>query len=58
MSVVLAGEDESVKFRVLADPESGWALGVRQYRGHDDRTRFDEFRDPDNIRLEFWLPAG
>ena len=103
MSVVLAGEDESVKFRVLAEPESGWALGVRQYRGHDDGSRFDEFRvgldhfafgvdsravleqwerelarlgvpftpiaetpigsvivfrDPDNIQLEFWLPAG
>ena len=101
MQVVLTGDDDTVRFRVLADPESGWILGVRQYqnRGSD---RFDEyrtgldhlafgvssrseleawesalstrgvthspiaetpigsvvvFRDPDNIQLEFWLPA-
>jgi glyoxylase I family protein len=103
MSTVLAGEDDTVRFRVLADPQSGWVLGVRQYLGRDGGTTFDEFRvgldhfafgvedraalerwerelarlsipftpiaetpigsvivfrDPDNIQLEFWLPAG
>ncbi len=43
MSVVLSGEDESVKFRVLADPASGWVLGVRQYLGKEEGV-FDEFR--------------
>lgn len=101
MSVVLAGDDETVKFRVLADPASGWVLGVRQYHGREGgdfdefRTGLDHFafsvesraaleeweselsargikytpiaetpigsvivfRDPDNIQLEFWLPA-
>jgi glyoxylase I family protein len=102
MQVALAGENDDVKFRVLVDPTSGWALGVRQYHGREG-TRFDEFRtgldhfafsvtsrteleawepelktrgieyspiaetpigsvivfrDPDNIQLEFWLPAG
>jgi len=102
LQVVLEGDDPTVRFRVLADPESGWLLGVRQYHGHEEGT-FDElrtgldhfafgvsslevlqawedrlqemgvihspiaetpigtvivFRDPDNIQLEFWLPAG
>ena len=102
MQVVLAGGDESVTYRVLADPDSGWVLGVRQYSAHPP-GRFDKFRagldhfafsvssraeleqwerelttrgiaftpitetpigtvivfrDPDNIQLEFWLPAG
>ncbi len=96
------GDSEDVKFRVLADPESGWVLGVRQYPSYP-ADRFDEFRtgldhlafgvatraeledwerelssrgitftpiaetsigsvivfrDPDNIQLEFWLPAA
>jgi len=111
MQVALKGDSEDVKFRVLADPESGWVLGVRQYSSYPaDRfdesypaDRFDEFRtgldhlafgvatraeledwekelssrgitftpiaetpigsvivfrDPDNIQLEFWLPAS
>lgn len=102
MQVVLDGEDPSVRFRVLAHPESGWVLGVRQYTDGDDgnfdefRTGLDHFafavssrsdleeweghleeagvhftpiaetpigsviafRDPDNIQLELWLPAG
>jgi glyoxylase I family protein len=102
MQVVLTGDDESVSFRLLADPQSGWALGVRQYHARRDdgfdefRTGLDHFafgvasrgeleewerelsergleftpiaetpigsvivfRDPDNIQLEFWLPAG
>ena len=102
MQVVLQGEDETVKFRVLAHPASGWIVGLRQYFGKEDQA-FDEFRtgldhfaftvdsreeltaweaelakrditytpttdtpigtvvvfrDPDNIQLEFWLPAG
>lgn len=101
MQIVLAGDDDTVKFRVLAHPESGWLLGVRQYHGRDAdsfdelRTGLDHFafgvasraeletwerelatrgiaftpiaetpigsvvvfRDPDNIQLEFWLPA-
>ena len=102
MQVVLAGDDESVKFRVLVHPDSGLALGVREYHARDADS-FDEFRtgldhvafgvasraeledwerelavrgvpfspiaetsigsvivfrDPDNIQLEFWLPAG
>jgi len=43
MSVVLSGDDETVKFRVLADPDSGWVIGVRQYLGKD-ADDFDEFR--------------
>jgi glyoxylase I family protein len=101
MIVVLSVDDESVRFRVLAHPESGWVLGVRQYAGRpadgfdEFRTGLDHlafgvasraelegwerelaargvtyspiaetpigtvivFRDPDNIQLEFWLPA-
>jgi glyoxylase I family protein len=102
MQVVLKGDDDTVQFRVLAHPESGWLIGVRQYLGREGGA-FDEFctgldhfafavssraelegweqrlreagivftpiaetsigsvivfRDPDNIQLEFWLPAG
>jgi glyoxylase I family protein len=102
MPIVMDGDDPTVRFRVLAHPESGWVVGVRQYHGHEDgdfdefRTGLDHFafevgsrseleswedrlrengvaftpitetpigsvivfRDPDNIQLEFWLPAG
>jgi glyoxylase I family protein len=102
MQEVLRGDDDSVRFRVLACPASGWVLGVRQYIGREEgafdefRTGLDHFafgvssraelegweqrlreagvtftpiaetpigsvivfRDPDNIQLEFWLPAG
>ena len=102
MQVVLQGDDDVVRYRVLAHPDSGWVLGVRQYHGRETGP-FDEFRcgldhfafavssrdeltawegalaekgvtytptaetpigsvvvfrDPDNIQLEFWLPAG
>jgi glyoxylase I family protein len=102
MQEVLRGDEETVHFRVLAHPESGCVIGVRQYPQHAD-GRFDEFRtgldhfafgvasraeleaweqrlsdtgvtftpiaetpvgsvivfrDPDNIQLEFFLPAG
>jgi glyoxylase I family protein len=43
MQVVLSGDDDSVRFRVLAHPDSGWVLGVRQYLGHA-ADGFDEFR--------------
>jgi catechol 2,3-dioxygenase-like lactoylglutathione lyase family enzyme len=43
MQVVLEGDDEVVRFRVLAHPDSGWMLGVRQYHQHPDGP-FDEFR--------------
>ena len=102
MQVVLKGDDEAVQFRVLAHPDSGWVIGVRQYPGREEgafdefRTGLDHFafgvpsraelesweqqlraagipftptaetptgsvivfREPDNIRSEFWLPAG
>ena len=102
MSVLAAGDDETVKVRVLVDAASGWLLGLRQYHGREGdgfdefRTGLDHFafgvenraalekwerelsargiaytpiaetsigsvivfRDPDNIQLEFWLPAG
>lgn len=102
MQIVWSGDEESVSFRVLADPHSGFVVGVRQYHQHSP-GRFDEFRagldhlafgvssraeleaweqelttrgiaftpiaetpigsvvvfrDPDNVQLEFWLPAG
>jgi glyoxylase I family protein len=43
MQVALAGDSEDVKFRVLAHPESGWVLGVRQYPTRRADS-FDEFR--------------
>jgi glyoxylase I family protein len=43
MQIVLRGDSEDVKFRVLADPASGWVVGVRQYPSHG-ADRFDEFR--------------
>src|SRR5690242_20031602 len=43
MQVVLSGDDDTVKFRVLACPSSGWVLGVREYAGHS-ADEFDEFR--------------
>ena len=43
MSVVLSNDAEDVRFRVLADQESGWVLGVREYPDRADGS-FDEFR--------------
>ena len=102
LMTVLSGDDDDVSFRVLAHPDCGWVMGVRQYHTKAS-DRFDEFRtgldhfafavsdraeleaweqeltsrgvehspiaetpigtvlvfrDPDNIQLEFWLPAG
>jgi len=102
LQVVLKGDDEAVRFRILACPDSGWVIGLRQYPGREGdafdefRTGLDHFafgvsslaelesweqklraagvpftpiaqspigpvivfRDPDNIQLEFFLPAG
>jgi glyoxylase I family protein len=102
MQVVSRVDEDSVRFRILAHPGSGWVVGVRQYPGREEgafdefRTGLDHFafavssraelqgweqrlrearvtftptaetpigsvivfRDPDNIQLEFWLPAG
>ena len=33
MQIVLSGDDDTVKFRVLACPSSGWVVGVREYQG-------------------------
>jgi len=102
MQVVLKGEDGAGQVQVLAHPDSGWVIGLRQYPGREEgafdesRTGLDHFafgvssqaelesweqrlraagvpftpiaetpiglvivfRDPDNIQLEFFLPAG
>lgn len=102
--VTVIGEDtDDVRYRVLAHPDSGMVIGLRQYPVTGSGEVFDEmrtgmdhvaigvesadeltaweakldelgisytpatetpigavivFRDPDNIQLEFWLPAG
>jgi len=43
MRVVGQGDDDTVRFRVLAHPDSGWVIGVRQYLGREE-SAFDEFR--------------
>src|SRR4029077_74892 len=43
MSVLAAGDDETVRVRVLVDAASGWLLGLRQYHGREG-DGFDEFR--------------
>jgi glyoxylase I family protein len=43
MHVVLKGDDAAVRFRILARPDSGWVVGVRQYPGREEGA-FDEFR--------------
>jgi glyoxylase I family protein len=43
MQVVFEGDDDTVRFKVLAHPGSGWVLGLRQYVGKPG-GRFDEFR--------------
>ena len=102
MEVILQGDEDDVRFRVLVHPDSGWLVGVRQYPGQEEgpfnefRCGLDHFafgvathqdleawearlgdkgvpfspiaespigtvlvfRDPDNIQLELWVPAG
>jgi glyoxylase I family protein len=43
MQIVFEGDEDDVRFRVLAHPESGWIIGVRQYKGREEGP-FDEFR--------------
>jgi glyoxylase I family protein len=43
MQVVMTGDDQSVKYRVLAHAGSGWLLGIRQYPNRQADS-FDEFR--------------
>src|SRR5262245_38361298 len=43
MQVVMSGDDDAVKFRVLMCPTSGWVLGVREYTT-GARDTFDELR--------------
>jgi glyoxylase I family protein len=43
MDEVFAASDDSVSFKVLLHPGSGWLMGLREYaKGGSDR--FDEFR--------------
>jgi catechol 2,3-dioxygenase-like lactoylglutathione lyase family enzyme len=43
MRLLMSGDEDTVRFRVLVHPESGWVLGVREYtEGSSDR--FDELR--------------
>jgi glyoxylase I family protein len=102
MQTLMQVDEDDVRVRILADPASGWVIGLREYPGRPDgefsefRTGLDHFaftvqtrdeleawqaalenkgvpytpiaetpigtvivfRDPDNIQLEFWLPAG
>lgn len=43
MQVMLSYDGDDVRFRVMAHPESGWMLGVRQYPARPADS-FDEFR--------------
>jgi glyoxylase I family protein len=43
MQVVLESADDTVRFKVLAHPDSGWVLGLRQY-ANQPSERFNEFR--------------
>lgn len=43
MQLLMSGDEDTVRFRVLVHPESGWVQGVREYtEGSSDR--FDELR--------------
>jgi glyoxylase I family protein len=44
MVEVFGGDDESVSFRVLAHPTSGFVVGLRQYHRQGSGDGFDEFR--------------
>jgi glyoxylase I family protein len=103
MVTVIGDDTDDVRYRVLAHPDSGMVIGLREYPVAGSGDVFDEmrtgmdhvaigvesavdlmgwedrldelgvaytpvtetaigtvivFRDPDNIQLEFWLPAG
>jgi glyoxylase I family protein len=43
MQVVFEGDDDTVRFKVLAHSDSGWVLGLRQYTNQSGEP-FNEFR--------------
>ena len=43
MQVLLERDDESASVRVLAHPDTGWIIGLRQHHGRED-GQFSEFR--------------
>ncbi len=43
LQTLLAIDDDETLVRVMADPGSGWIVGLRQHRGHPD-GEFSEFR--------------
>ena len=43
MQVVMKADEDTVRFRILAQPESGVVIGLRQYPEYQDGA-FDEFR--------------
>src|SRR3954468_15137055 len=43
MATLLSVDDDAVRIRVLAHGESGWIVGLREYRQQPDRE-FSEFR--------------
>jgi glyoxylase I family protein len=43
MQLLLQADDENVRVRVLAHPDSELIIGLREYPGHDDGA-FSEFR--------------
>lgn len=64
MQEVMGGDDDEVSYRVLAHPQSGWILGLRQYHkalhdGFDElRTGLDHFAFGvgSQSELEAWVP--
>jgi glyoxylase I family protein len=61
---LIAGSDAGVSFVVLAHPDSGWIMGVREYEGKP-KDGFDEFRTgmdhlafgvSSRAELEAWVP--
>jgi glyoxylase I family protein len=55
MQAVLKGDDDTVRFRAPAHPDSGCVVGVRQYPGREEGA-FDEFR-PGLDQFAFGVPS-
>lgn len=63
MQLLMSGDEDTVRFRVLVHPESGWVLGVREYtEGSGDlfdelRTGLDHFAFgvPSREALDDWV---
>jgi glyoxylase I family protein len=43
MQELIGMDEDEVRLRVLAHPDSGWIIGLRQYPAHEDGP-FSEFR--------------